>query len=300
MRVSGRTRPFHRGLHAAVIGLLLLCIFQARADSGHHVLWQVQGRSNVVYLMGSIHVLRPSDYPLDPALLEAYAGSQTLVMEIDLSELDSGDVQQQMLQAAILTDGRTLQDILGNDRYQRATELSQAVGVPLETLQQFKPWFVAESITQLQLMQLGFNPSAGIEMYFLQRARADRKAVQGLETAQDQIELFDSMPLERQSRYLMASLGEAKTLPTQVDQMVQAWRRGDTAWFASQMQKEFGDDPQLYRSVLVARNRKWLPKIESFLKDSRNYLVIVGTGHLAGTDSVIEMLRRDGYTVTQH
>lgn len=283
----------------AAIGLLL-CTFQARADSGRHVLWSVQGHSNVVYLMGSIHVLRQSDYPLEPALLAAYASSQTLVMEIDLSELDSGDVQQQMLQAAMLTDGRTLQDVLGNGQYQQAATLAQQVGVPLETLQQFKPWFVAESITQLQLMQLGFDPSAGIEMYFLQRARTDRKTVRGLETAQDQIELFDSMPLDRQSRYLMASLGEAKTLPTQVDQMVKAWRRGDTAWFAAQMQKEFGDDPELYRSVLVARNRKWLPKIESFLKDSQNYLVIVGTGHLAGTDSVIEMLRRDGYTVAQH
>ncbi len=290
----------HRCPHwlLAAIGLLL-CTFQARADSGRHVLWSVQGHSNVVYLMGSIHVLRQSDYPLEPALLAAYASSQTLVMEIDLSELDSGDLQQQMLQAAMLTDGRTLQDVLGNGQYQQAATLAQQVGVPLETLQQFKPWFVAESITQLQLMQLGFDPSAGIEMYFLQRARTDRKTIRGLETAQDQIELFDSMPLDRQSRYLMASLGEAKTLPTQVDQMVKAWRRGDTAWFAAQMQKEFGDDPELYRSVLVARNRKWLPKIESFLKDSRNYLVIVGTGHLAGTDSVIEMLRRDGYAVAQ-
>jgi len=297
MQAASRVHRCPHWLLAAIS--LLLCTFQARADSGRHVLWSVQGHSNVVYLMGSIHVLRQSDYPLDPALLAAYASSQTLVMEIDLSELDSGDVQQQMLQAAMLADGRTLQDVLGSDQFRRASALSQEVGVPLETLQQFKPWFVAESITQLQLMQLGFDPSAGIEMYFLQRARTDGKTIQGLETAQDQIELFDSMPLDRQSRYLMASLGEAKTLPTQVDQMVRAWRRGDTAWFAAQMQKEFGDDPELYRSVLVARNRKWLPKIESFLKDRQNYLVIVGTGHLAGTDSVIEMLRRDGYAVAQ-
>jgi len=297
MQAASRVHRCPHWLLAAIS--LLLCTFQARADSGRHVLWSVQGHSNVVYLMGSIHVLRQSDYPLDPALLAAYASSQTLVMEIDLSELDSGDVQQQMLQAAMLADGRTLQDVLGSDQFRRASALSQEVGVPLETLQQFKPWFVAESITQLQLMQLGFDPSAGIEMYFLQRARTDGKTIQGLETAQDQIELFDSMPLDRQSRYLMASLGEARTLPTQVDQMVKAWRRGDTAWFAAQMKKEFGDDPELYRSVLVARNRKWLPKIESFLKDRQNYLVIVGTGHLAGTDSVIEMLRRDGYAVAQ-
>lgn len=289
-----------RRFQVATISLLLLCALPAQADSGRHVLWQVQGRSNVVYLLGSIHVLRQSDYPLDPALMAAYAGSQKLVMEIDLSELDTGEVQQQMLQAAMLPDGRTLKDVLGAARYQRAAALAQEAGVPLETLQAFKPWFVAESVTQLQLMQLGFDPSAGIEMYFLQRARADGKPVQGLETAQEQIDLFDSMPLERQSRYLLSSLGEAKSLPTQVDQMVRAWRRGDTEWFATQLRKEFGDDPQLYQSLLVERNRKWLPKIESFLNDSRNYLVIVGTGHLSGADSVIGMLRQAGYTATQH
>jgi hypothetical protein len=58
-----------------------------------------------------------------------------------------------------------------------------------------------------------------------------------------------------------------------------AWQRGDTAWFEGEMASEFGNDPALYQSVLAARNRKWMPKIEALLNDDKNYLVIVGTGH---------------------
>lgn len=293
-------RSPRRWLKALAVSLTLLCALPVRADSERHALWQIQGKRNVVFLLGSIHVLRASDYPLDRALLEAYAKSQALVMEIDLSELDAGGLQQEMLQAAMLPEGKSLHEVLGEDRYRRAAALAQEIGIPLETFEQFEPWFVAESISQLQLMQLGFDPSAGVEMYFLGRARSDGKPTQGLETAHDQIELFESMPQERQAQYLLASLEEAKSLPAQVNDMVKAWRHGDAAWFSAQMQQEFGRDPRLYQSLLAARNRKWLPKIESLLNEDRNYLVIVGTGHLAGADSVIELLRRDGYQAVQH
>jgi uncharacterized protein len=81
--------------------------------------------------------------------------------------------------------------------------------------------------------------------------------------------------------------------------MVHAWQRGDTAWFASELQSDIGRDPVLYQSVLAARNRKWIPRIEALLTDDKNYLVIVGTGHLVGPDSVIDLLKKDGIGATQ-
>jgi len=81
--------------------------------------------------------------------------------------------------------------------------------------------------------------------------------------------------------------------------MVRAWQRGDTQWFETQLKSDLGRDPSLYQSVLGARNRKWVPKIEALLNDDKNYLVIVGTGHLAGQGSVIELLKKDGIVVTQ-
>ena len=89
------------------------------------------------------------------------------------------------------------------------------------------------------------------------------------------------------------------TVRKEVDDMVHAWVRGDTAWFETQLKSELGKDPKLYQSVLVARNRKWIPKIEALLNDDKNYLVIVGTAHLIGQGSVIDLLKKDGIGATQ-
>ena len=107
------------------------------------------------------------------------------------------------------------------------------------------------------------------------------------------------MPLDTQADYLVSSLEQAKDLPKEVDSLVRAWQHGDTDWFDHQMKTELGRDPRLYQTVLGARNRKWLPKIEALLDDDKNYLVIVGTGHLVGQGSVIDLLKKDGIAATQ-
>jgi uncharacterized protein YbaP (TraB family) len=276
----------------------LLCA-TVRADGALHSLWELHGKHNTVYLMGSIHVLRQSDYPLAPAMLEAYGNSKAVIMEVNLEEISSAQVQTEMLASAMLPDNKTLPDILGKTRYGRADALAHEVGVDLSMFDQFAPWFVAEAISQLQLSQLGYQPEAGVEMYFIERARNDGKSVAGLETVHDQIALFESMSMDTQADYLLSSLEQAHELPAEVDSMVRAWRSGDIKWFDKQMKSELGSDPRLYQAVLGSRNRKWLPKIEALLNEDKNYLVIVGTGHLVGQGSVIELLAKDGIAATQ-
>ena len=271
----------------------------ALADGNLHALWEVHGKHNTVYILGSIHVLRPSDYPLAPAMMNAYSAAQFIYMEVNLNELDSQVVQAELLSSAIMPENKGLPVVLGKERYSRAYALAHEVGVELPSYDQFAPWFAAEAISQTQLLHLGFNAQSGVESYFLERARADGKSVGGLETLHDQIALFQDMPLDSQANYLLSSLEQARELPKEVDEMVRAWQRGDTQWFTNELKSELGDDPQLYQSVLVARNRKWLPKIEALLKEDKNYLVIVGTGHLVGRGSVIDLLKKDGIGATQ-
>ena len=286
-----------RLLLAALV--LWTCTLPSRADTPLHSPWELHGKHNSVFLLGSIHVLRPADYPLDPAVMRAYASSKSLVMEINLADMDLEQLQGEMMASAMLPEGKSLPEVLGAKRYARAETLAREVGVELSTFDQFAPWFAAEAISQLQLMQLGFQPTSGVEMYFLERARSDGKSVAGLETVHDQIALFEGLSMDAQAEYLVSSLEQAHELPKQVDDMVHAWQRGDTAWFDDQMRSELGRDPALYQSVLAARNRKWIPKIEALLNDDKNYLVIVGTGHLVGRNSVIEMLKKDGIGATQ-
>ena len=283
----------------ALVGWIIAAAPAARADSTLHCLWELHGKHNTVYLLGSIHTLRASDYPLAPAVLDAYRGARSLLMEIDLNQLEAEDVQSEMLASATLADGKSLRDIMGAARYAHAQTLAQEVGLDLSTFDQFAPWFVAEAISQMQLMQLGFDPSSGVEMYFLGRARTDGKSIAGLETAQDQLALFEGMSMETQANYLISSLEQAHDLPKEVNDMVRAWQRGDMSWFETEMKSDLGRDPAVYQSLLVSRNRKWIARIERLLDDDENYLVIVGTAHLVGRDSVIDLLKKDGIGAVQ-
>jgi uncharacterized protein YbaP (TraB family) len=220
-------------------------------------------------------------------------------MEIDLNEMESPDVQAEMLQSAALPEGKSLEQIVGATRYARAQNLVRDLGLDLSMFGGYAPWFVAEAVSQLQLARLGFDAQSGVEMFFLARARDDGKSVAGLETAHEQLTIFESMPMESQAAYMMSSLEQAHDLPKEVDDMVKAWRRGDTAWFQTEINSDLGKDPALYQSMVTARNRKWISKIEAMLDDDKNYLIIVGTAHLVGPDSVIALLKKDGVRAAQ-
>src|SRR3984885_16176977 len=107
---------------------LLLCslwgCFTARADGALHSLWELPGKHNPVYLLGSIHVLRLSDYPLAPVVLEAYSNAKSVIMEVNLEEISSAEVQSEMLTSAVLPEGKTLPNVLGEQRYGRAGALA--------------------------------------------------------------------------------------------------------------------------------------------------------------------------------
>jgi uncharacterized protein YbaP (TraB family) len=171
--------------------------------------------------------------------------------------------------------------------------------VELSLFDQFAPWFAAESISQLQLAQLGFKPESGVEMYFMDKARNDGKSVAGLETVHDQISLFSNMSMDTQAEYLLSSLKQAQDLPKDVDAMVRAWQRGDTRWFAAQLQSEFGRDARVYDSLLGAATASGCRKSEVLLNDDRNCLVIVGTGHLVRARQRHRSSEKDGIGVSQ-
>jgi uncharacterized protein len=289
-------------LRPRLLGLAVSCFLLCavvRADAALHSLWELHGKHNTVYILGSIHVLRPTDYPLPPAVIGAYANAKSLVMEVSPDELESQQIQTELLASAQLPDGKSLPLVLGTSRYERATALAHDVGVELALFDNFAPWFAAEAISQLQLAQLGFQPKSGVDMYLAGLAHADGKSVTGLETVQDQLALFEALSMEEQAAYLLASLEEARDLPAEVNAMVRAWQKGDSAWFEEHMKSDFGNDQKLLESFVLSRNRKWVPKIEALLNDDKNYLVIVGTAHLVGRGSVIELLKKDGIGAAQ-
>lgn len=279
--------------------LAAICSPARAADAaGHHILWSLQGKTNKVYLLGSFHLLKASE-TLPAAIDAAYADAEALVMEIDMDDLDSAQMQQSVMELALLPEGQSLQQQLGPQTAEKFVASARALGVDPAMVDRFRPWFAAITLVQLQLMKLGFDPAAGVEQRLMRRAGDDGKPIQGLETVREQLEIMARLPDKQQREFLLYSVDDAGRMASEVDALLAAWRRGDAPQMAKLLQEGFDEYPDLYRPLTVERNRKWIPQIEQLLDDRDDYLVVVGALHLVGRDSVIDLLERKGYKIKQ-
>jgi uncharacterized protein len=286
---------------SAVVLLLLAVLAGPAVAADRGVLWAVEGRENTVYLLGSVHLLRPGDGGLPAAAERAYAEAEGVVMEIDMDDpavADPGALLGAMQSAALLPAGTTLRGTLGGD-YDRILERAAGSGLDLALLDRFAPWFVATLLLQVELAARGFSPELGIEQRIAGQAAADGKRIDGLETPESQFAVLGGLPLAEQKRFLLMTLAALDELDTEVDALVRAWRAGDTDALERMLSDEYEDFPELYRPLTEDRNRAWAVQLAGLLDDPEDYLVVVGALHLVGRNSVIDLLRQDGYTVTR-
>jgi hypothetical protein len=279
-----------RALLAAAAALLPLL---AAADPAA---WRLAGSNGgEVALLGSIHVLRDSDYPL-PATVDAlYARADDLVMELDLDDLDASVLQSGLLAASVLPSGKTLRDVLDPEVYRLTEQHVGAVGMPIAALEHVEPWFIAIVLLDEGLRRQGFRADLGLEQYVLGKARKDRKAIAGLESVQAQIAIFHDLQPQSQQALLEQTLHEIDSAGGTLNELADAWRDGRLEELTGQLIGEFDDFPGLYDTLITDRNRRWVPEIERLLGDGRRHLVIVGAVHLVGKDGVIELLRARGH-----
>lgn len=281
------------------LGSIALVLTGASANAAASPLWAIEGKHNTVYLLGSVHVLRASDYPLPEVILAAYRDAEKLYMEIDLDDVDAGEALQFTMNHGSLPPDRSLRDVLGVEGFATADMRAASIGIDLGMFARFEPWVAALAVVQAQIASLGLQPEHGVEQYLLKLAQADHKEVRGLETLADQLGVLDSLELDRQGKFLLLSLEEASGARAQLDDMISAWRRGDSARLAATLSEEFADFPDLYAPLIVARNRNWSTQILELLDDQDDYLIIVGALHLVGDDSVLELLNAKGIRAVQ-
>jgi uncharacterized protein YbaP (TraB family) len=265
-----------------------------------HLLWRMTGDSNVVYIMGSIHLLPKDFYPLDPLLERAFDSSDALVLEMALDSTSLPAIQQKLRTTGRYNDGRTLANVLSAETYAMLEKRFQEMGIPAARFQTLKPWAARLLLSQIAMKSQGNDDIVpGVDIHFSQRAGQTGKKIMGLETVETQIDIFDKMPLEKQEADLRKELEDRDSSESSLKELADAWRRADLNEMQALDEKLKESDPALYRKIAVDRNNAWLPQIEQFAKEGKRYLVVVGTLHLAGEDGVIEQLRRKGYRLEQ-
>jgi len=295
-----------RTRRASVLSVLLLSLALAaagawaRADAASNsFLWKASRGQSIVYLVGSVHLLSKDYYPLSPVLDAAFSESDLLVEEVDLGEMETADSQLQILMRGMLPSGQALDKVIAPATLAMVSRRVSDLGLPLEPLKRFKPWMLALTLLGLEWQKAGFDPNLGLDKHFYDRARAEGKQVQGLETLDFQLSRFDDMTMDEQDRMLSSTLKELETQKAAVTALADAWRNGDAATVERIVLQDLKQEPRMYQALLVDRNRDWLPKIDALFARRGRAFIVVGAAHLVGPDGLIAMLRAKGYTVEQ-
>lgn len=264
------------------------------------LLWKVTGPGDSrVYLLGSFHLLRAQDYPLAADVDQAFAASKRVVFELSPQDMQSPQLTQKMLQAAVRTDGTELKRDLDPATWTKLQAYATANNLPLAQLQGMKSWFVGLTITLGQFTKMGLDPNLGLDRHFMQRAATAGKPTSGLEDIDTQIGVLSGMSAAEQQQMVAEALDQADKADAEGRKLHDAWRRGDDKLLWTSMAAQMrGEYPQLYKRINTERNDAWVPKLQQYLQAGQGgTLVVVGTLHLLGDDGVVDKLKAKGFKV---
>jgi uncharacterized protein len=300
-------KPICSSLLAAAMSAALL--FNAQATAGdsaqttsRHVplLWKVSDADNSLYLLGSIHLLKKSDYPLSADIDAALDDAEHVMFEVDLAALRSAEAGTAFVKYAMFADGRKLGDVMPAEAMQKLDTMVKAGGGSLAQVETMEPWALSITTFMGVAQALGFDPNSGVDTHIEGRAKATGKPISALETLDDQFRALDGAPMNEQVAGLTEFLNNPTDSAKELNALHDAWLKGDADFIDKRLRAEMAvESPQGYKLLNVDRNDAWVPKLEARLKDhgSDDTLAVVGALHLLGDDGVVEKLRAKGYKV---
>ncbi len=268
------------------------------AGSGQGLLWKISSSTGTVWLFGSIHLATEEMYPLPEKVETAFDGAESLVVEVNAGPEKQAALAQIMMTKGSYPPEESLTDHISDEVQGQLTRDMEGAGMPPEAFNRFEPWLVALTIAVMELQKLGLDPELGIEQHFL--AKADSKPILELETAEEQLSLFDGLGAELQQQMLKKTLLEIGEIEEQMDEMIDAWSSGDTAAMQALLNKSLEEAPELaplFKKLFTDRNVTMAGKIAAFLGTDSSYFVLVGAGHLVGDDGIVALLKAKGFSV---
>jgi uncharacterized protein YbaP (TraB family) len=262
----------------------------------HPALWKVADADTTIYLFGTIHALPVNIDWLHGPVDEALAGADQLVTE--LPDTPPEEMQAAVASNAMLPSGKTLRSLLTPAQKAKYEAALASFGAQPQAYDSVEPWFAAIALTSLPLLRDGYTAENGVEEKIAARAKALNKPRTGLETAAQQLHMFDSLPMDVQKNYLMEVIDGLPTIDKDLAGIVEQWKAGNAEKLAELLNDD-EDDPRMTAALLTGRNKVWSQWIVARMKQPGKVFMAVGAGHLAGKDSVQDMLKKAGYTVTR-
>ena len=247
-------------------------------------MWKIVNGKSTAYLLGSLHVL-PADFNWrTPAMEKAIAAADVFIFETNM-DFATAEFHYFMDQQGYLPRGETLPKKLSTEARERYLTLIKDLKLDQNRVDYLRPGLAVFLLEQAHARsQIGYVP--GVDANLLRQAKQDGKQVGYLESLQSQFEVLAAIGGGSEMALLEKSLLNTKDETSKYPGMVAAWSEGDLAKLMT-----FNDEDDKQNALLLDnRNKAWLPKIESLLASPRTYLITVGAAHLAGKNSVIDLL----------
>jgi uncharacterized protein YbaP (TraB family) len=258
-------------------------------------MWVIRDADSTIYLLGSIHVMKPDTAWLTPDIQKRFDSAQDVWFEIP--DLDNKAAAAPVAQKYMFDPQGDMTSGLTPEELARVDDLLKPMGLNAAALKAMRKWAVGLIITMQQVNQLGYTTETGVDVTLMKQARDSGKAVHGFETMDGQMQALVPETEADELTALRATLTDVKTMPKDLGDLFAAWEKGDAGALKRLMiDKMQTEDPKSYRRLIVERNAAWEPQIEHMLAGKGTVFITVGAGHLVGPDSVIAMLGQHGIT----
>lgn len=230
-------------------------------------LWQVTDADTTIYLFGTFHTLDGRTAWLDDRVRKAFDGSDELVLET----------------------------VVPADRVaMKAAAERQVTETSPDGTRKLKPYFAGTKQVMDQGRELGFSVEHGADAVLRRLAEGSGKPVGGLESFEEQLGRLASIPAPPSS-----NAAASPAISVTLNDLLSAWTTGDTGAFSVMLDGFQAKSPVAYRMLISDRNARWGQWIADRLEKPGTVFVAVGTGHLAGKDSVQQWLAARGIAATR-
>lgn len=262
-------------------------------------LWKIESAHGTIYLLGTVHMMKPNVSWEGSQVKAALAASSKLFEEVNDAN-DKTKAQELLLKYGFDSEHPLSTKISKDDLAKLDAALKQ-MGVPGESaMEPLRPWAAMLAISVLPMVKAGYSPDSGVDVTLANEWKAAGKTVDGLETLDQQVHFLADMSEADQVMALHVSLEDLDHANEDVDKIVAAWIKGDLETIGDLENKEFKQEDQgLYKLLIVDRNKAWAARLSQMLDSGGTEFVAVGAAHLPGDEGVLKLLAAKGYKLTR-
>jgi uncharacterized protein len=261
------------------------------------MVWRARAGASTLYLCGSIHLLRKSDYPLPAPYREAFQEAAVVIMESPPGRAGTPESKAEIEALSRYERGQTLDTNIQPATWRAIEDWAGGAGFNLSLIRPLKPWMAALTIGVTVHERFGFSVGQGMERHFA--ARLGPRTALGLEEPAQQLAVFNSFSPALQESLILQTLADASAGPARVEAMAAAWHEGDAPALAALLAQSFDKFPEVHTKLITERNAAWVPKIMDQWAKPQVTTVLVGAAHLVGIDNLVSLLSAKGLTFEQ-